>query len=1048
MNKVNMMIIAGFAFGCGGDPQADTRTLSRSLPTVDIGGPDANGLNDTLPIETMLLPSDISQAAKFGSQVAISGDVLVSVAPSWKLDDVQSIGGAYIFLRDPETGRWVEHKKLVPHGTAEAWSFTVAIEGDTIALGTPLANIHNGLQQGAVYIFERHQGGTDNWGEVIKLSGASGGDLSQFGTSLALAGDLLVVGAPKPPSVGTVEIFERNRGGANVWGKATTLSYNADAGWSPEYFGVSLALDGDLLLVGATSADVSYYTSNDGAAYLFQRDPVDTEQWVYLTRLTEPEATRCTEGRTIAEMWSQPSEVQTEWQRCAQEDTITDGAGFGGNVALLGDTAAVTGRGAAYVFQRDATNIRQWLQVAKLQSADGTGFGRLALNEDVLLVGASGTDVSSRVDQGAVHVFKRDRATRAFVETELLIASNGVTNDHFGSSLALHGTISAIGAYARNNYRGAIYLHEMAKSQPSSQCEALFPSTDTLVDSSTVNSAFGVTLSAPAGSLTTTLPVWLNEVAAPQEQMIMGAVPVGPYYNLGAECTTFTTASKSFKVELPVPEFANTAGLGAARLESTALMSHGSSSGRVWLAASGVYDPARRRYVVNMPVLSSEGNVVVLIEHPSFASANSRRKALIKRPSFASANYRRQALGEIPVPRFEVKCEGCPDRSAIDDVERALVEAYIDYNKHKFKDPLLPRIGDAADDDPALLPPGFAANDFTGISVYSRADKERCAATVLDTQPRAPAAQTTRNATYSAQGQSLNICLAKGETVDATTVRHELFHAIQNAYDSFYRDGSFQEDWLMEGTAVSAAVSTADTTVRDAVKYPLRRTDVTLTQEKAKGMSLYPYQAQDFWVHLFNSALNGKPRNHTLGYLADFFTQGAETVDVATVMLASPERYAPLGEEYWAWVKNQTIEKSVRFVGMRRACRLEPNLIGEPGQAIMTLEYSPTSTTVKVDFQRPLESKLVKIKFREGVAEAAKIMVENVEDSDVDLAYKVYLQKDTEGCQHVKDGMRELLQLETGVTVFVLLANKAHEESKVPRSYTLKVVVEKVDSPP
>ena len=88
----------------------------------------------------MLLPGDVTQAAKFGSAVAISGDVLVAAAPSWNLEGAQTVGGVYVFVRDPATGQWVEQKKLVPLSGSEEWSLTVAVAGDTVAVGTPFTS--------------------------------------------------------------------------------------------------------------------------------------------------------------------------------------------------------------------------------------------------------------------------------------------------------------------------------------------------------------------------------------------------------------------------------------------------------------------------------------------------------------------------------------------------------------------------------------------------------------------------------------------------------------------------------------------------------------------------------------------------------------------------------------------------------------------------------------------------------------------------------------------------------------------------------------------
>ena len=77
-----------------------------------------------------------------------------------------------------------------------------------------------------------------------------------------------------------------------------------------ESFGRAVAIDGDLLVVGASSADVSYFGEDDGAAYVFRRDPTNRDQWNFIVRLTASEATLCPGGRTLSEISLESLEVQ------------------------------------------------------------------------------------------------------------------------------------------------------------------------------------------------------------------------------------------------------------------------------------------------------------------------------------------------------------------------------------------------------------------------------------------------------------------------------------------------------------------------------------------------------------------------------------------------------------------------------------------------------------------------------------------------------------------------------------------------------------------
>ena len=63
------------------------------------------------------------------------------------------------------------------------------------------------------------QGGADNWGLVTKLTEATASPVANFGSSLALKGDLLAVGSSRGGTNGRVTIFERDRGGPGSLGQ-------------------------------------------------------------------------------------------------------------------------------------------------------------------------------------------------------------------------------------------------------------------------------------------------------------------------------------------------------------------------------------------------------------------------------------------------------------------------------------------------------------------------------------------------------------------------------------------------------------------------------------------------------------------------------------------------------------------------------------------------------------------------------------------------------------------------------------------------------------
>ncbi len=356
----------------------------------------------------------------FGISVAVSGDIAV-VSAHRDVAAGDDAGAAYIFERN-EGGpdNWREVKKLTASDAqaGDEFGISVAVSGDTVVVGAYRTDA-GGDDAGAAYIFERNEGGADNWGEVAKLvaTDAQAGDL--FGSSVAIVGDAVVVGAASDdaagPGAGAAYVFERGQGGADSWGEVKKLTASdAQAG---DEFGWSVAVSGDTVVVGAVSED----TGGDvaGATYVFERDEGGAGNWGEVKKLTAS-----TDARAYL--------------------------GFGWSVAVSGDTAVVGANGAAYVFSRDQGGASNWGQVAKLTAPDGRQFGSsVAVNDDTAVVGAD------RV--GTAHIFRRDQGgTDNWGQAAWLPCSGcyHFAGFFFGWSVALSGDSVVVGAPFGDGSRG------------------------------------------------------------------------------------------------------------------------------------------------------------------------------------------------------------------------------------------------------------------------------------------------------------------------------------------------------------------------------------------------------------------------------------------------------------------------------------------------------------------------------------------------------------------------------------------------------------------
>ncbi len=399
--------------------------------------------------DVKLLASDGAANEYFGWSVAVSGDT--ALVGAWgDSDSGLDSGSAILFERNQGgEGNWGQVTKLTASDGAAGDEFgaSVAISGDTVLVGAPRDD-DNGGSSGSAYIFERDQGGDGNWGQAAKLTASDGAAGDVFGISVSLNGDTALVGADYDDDNGTnsgsAYLFERYEGGDGNWGE--TVKLNPSDGAALDRFGFSVAINGDTALVSAYLDDDN--GGDSGSAYFFERDQGGAGTW----------------GETV-------------------KITASDGAGgeiFGFSVALSGDTALVGTigdndngyeSGSAYIFERDQGGAGNWGQVKKIIASDGNAgdlFGySVVLSGDTALVGAWGDD-DNGLDSGSAYLFERDLGGGDnWGELAKVLASDGESPDNFGISVALNGNTALVGAWFDNDngeYSGAAYLFDISAS--------------------------------------------------------------------------------------------------------------------------------------------------------------------------------------------------------------------------------------------------------------------------------------------------------------------------------------------------------------------------------------------------------------------------------------------------------------------------------------------------------------------------------------------------------------------------------------------------------
>lgn len=357
----------------------------------------------------------------FGMRIAISGDTLVAGVTG---DDVTSANQRSVRVFVRQGGAWREQQTLTAGDAGERDGFgeAVAISGDAIVVG---ASGHDG-SRGAAYVFVARDG---VWTQEQKLIASDRAANGLFGTSVALSGATLVVGAMGDDgNRGAVYVFSRANG---LWSEQQKLiaSDRSVPAFPFDTFGGSVLLSGDTIVVGMPRNGIGSPTA-PGAAYVFRR--VDGA-WSVRQKLT------------------------------ASDDGQTNR--FGNWLALSGETLAVSApganndRGAVYVFVPGSAGM--WTEQQKVTAGDGlTGdnFGAaIAVRGGSLLVGAAGDDVGPNNKQGAAYVFSLSNGI--WTEEQKLTAGNAM-GDSLGFSLEVRGDQLLVGAHlnavAGNMFQGSV----------------------------------------------------------------------------------------------------------------------------------------------------------------------------------------------------------------------------------------------------------------------------------------------------------------------------------------------------------------------------------------------------------------------------------------------------------------------------------------------------------------------------------------------------------------------------------------------------------------
>jgi len=307
-----------------------------------------------------LTASDGAAGDEFGRAVAIDGDTIIVGAPSKELAS-RNQGQVYVFARNQGgPDNWGEVTRFADAvGTARFFGLEAEIVGNTFVI-MPTSVLKS------AYIYRRSAAGATDWTLLKQVTLDTATQNFGAGEAIALSADeqTLIASVPRAHTdgnqlnEGVVRIFQQDAGGPNNWGQTGQIQASDAA--EDAYFGSDVALAGDVLVVGSSFYDTSQELNATGKVYIFVRDGGVAAGWREVQIIDEPET--LSRVRTLGETVKvdgdliiatgnsdvyvyQRSTTNPElWERIERWQAVNESAAefFNGIVDLDGTTIATT----------------------------------------------------------------------------------------------------------------------------------------------------------------------------------------------------------------------------------------------------------------------------------------------------------------------------------------------------------------------------------------------------------------------------------------------------------------------------------------------------------------------------------------------------------------------------------------------------------------------------------------------------------------------------------------------------------------------------------
>ncbi|MBN1119306.1 MAG: T9SS type A sorting domain-containing protein [Bacteroidales bacterium] len=418
----------------------------------------------------------------YGEVVDVSDEYIVVGSPNYKNSGcvyVLSNTSAYLILAilTPSDGE-----------INDQFGNAVAIHGDTIVVG---AKGHS-LERGAVYVFQKPADGWISMTETCKLTYNDLGTNDRLGSSVAVSDNLIVAGSSGDDNnTGSAYVFTKNSG--NWVDQSTNIKLTADFRSSNEYFGCSVDIHGDHIIVGAYGDYVDNF--GNGAVYVFKK-PVSG--WSTMTETAVLTASdknyEDNLGTSVAifdsiivagapktdyDSYMDVGSVYvfkcpvSGWNDATESVKLTPFSKasnmlFGTTVDIEDDIILVAedghdygnAKGGAYLFFRTSLGWQSGNENHMLNFSDTAWANYASLSSNTIVVGNK-YDNKNGQESGSIYIYKKFGSWTTTTETNKQFPLKYYSNDydHFGTSVAMNDKYIVIGQTdSHNSFKGKVYV--------------------------------------------------------------------------------------------------------------------------------------------------------------------------------------------------------------------------------------------------------------------------------------------------------------------------------------------------------------------------------------------------------------------------------------------------------------------------------------------------------------------------------------------------------------------------------------------------------------